>query len=104
MQESDLKETDGLYPCAYETIWSVRDVEGIMYLDMTLNQSNDYIMAGYINKIQYVALQMMVASHLNYKVGKFCHFIQNLHIYDRHIKQNIRKRTTRSTTNHRFTN
>jgi thymidylate synthase len=67
LQESDLKETDGLYPCAYE-IWSVRDVEGIMYLDMTLNQrSNDYIMAGYINKIQYVALQMMVASHLNYK-------------------------------------
>jgi thymidylate synthase len=45
LQESDLKETDGLYPCAYETIWSVRDVEGIMYLDMTLNQrSNDYIM------------------------------------------------------------
>jgi thymidylate synthase len=87
LQESDLKETDGLYPCAYETIWSVRDVEGIMYLDMTLNQrSNDYIMAGYINKIQYVALQMMVASHLNYKVGKFCHFIQNLHIYDRHIE------------------
>jgi thymidylate synthase len=81
LQESDLKETDGLYPCAYETIWSVRDVEGIMYLDMTLNQrSNDYIMAGYINKIQYVALQMMVASHLNYKVGN-CH-IQNLHIYD----------------------
>jgi thymidylate synthase len=53
---------------------------------MTLNQrSNDYIMAGYINKIQYVALQMMVASHLNYKVGN-CHFIQNLHIYDRHIE------------------
>jgi thymidylate synthase len=50
LQESDLKETDGLYPCAYETIWSVRDVEGIMYLDMTLNQSNDYIMAGYIIK------------------------------------------------------
>jgi thymidylate synthase len=57
-----------VYTLAYETIWSVRDVEGIMYLDMTLNQrSNDYIMAGYINKIQYVALQMMVASHLNYK-------------------------------------
>jgi thymidylate synthase len=53
---------------------------------MTLNQrSNDYIMAGYINKIQYVALQMMVASHLGYKVGKFCHFVQNLHVYDRHF-------------------
>lgn len=53
---------------------------------MTLDQrSNDYIMAGYINKIQYVALQMMVASHLNYKLGKFCHYVQNLHIYDRHF-------------------
>jgi len=87
LQESDLKQTDGLYPCAYETMWSVREVNGDMFLDMTLNQrSNDYIMAGYINKIQYVALQMMVASHLNYKVGKFCHYIQNLHIYDRHIE------------------
>jgi thymidylate synthase len=42
-------------------------------------------MAGYINKIQYVALQLMLASHCGYKVGKFCHFVQNLHIYDRHI-------------------
>ena len=28
---------------------------------------------------------MMVASHLGYKVGKFCHFVQNLHVYDRHF-------------------
>jgi thymidylate synthase len=27
---------------------------------------------------------MMVAGHLNYQVGKFCHLTQNLHIYDRH--------------------
>jgi len=87
LQEEDLKETKGLYPCAYETLWSVRRINGIMYLDLTLNQrSNDYIMAGYINKIQYVALQMMVAKELGYKPGKFCHFIQNLHIYDRHIE------------------
>ena len=53
---------------------------------MTLIQrSNDYIMAGFINKIQYVALQMMIANHLGYKVGKFCHFVKNLHIYDRHL-------------------
>jgi thymidylate synthase len=85
-QESDMAETKGLHPCAYETIWSVRKSNDTYYLDMTLNQrSNDYIMAGYINKIQYVALQMMVASHLGYKVGKFCHFVQNLHVYDRHF-------------------
>jgi thymidylate synthase len=87
LQESDLKETDGLYPCAYETIWSVRDVEGDMVLDMTLNQrSSDFLVANFINKTQYLALMMMVASHLEYKVGKFCHFVQNLHIYDRHIE------------------
>lgn len=85
-QEKDLKQTAGLYPCAYETIWSCRKINGDMFLDMTLIQrSNDYIMAGYINKIQYVALQMMVAGHLNYKVGKFCHYVHNLHIYDRHM-------------------
>lgn len=84
-QEKDLNETNGLYPCAYETLWSVRKINNIMYLDMTLIQrSNDYIMAGYINKIQYTAFLMMVAGHLNYKVGKFCHLVQNLHVYDRH--------------------
>ena len=57
-----------------------------MFLDMTLVQrSSDYITAGHINKIQYVALQMMVACHLGYNVGTFCHLVQNLHIYDRHI-------------------
>lgn len=85
-QYSDLNESTGLHPCAYETLWSVRKVDGEYYLDMTLTQrSNDYIMAGAINKIQYVALQMMVASHVGYKVGKFCHLVQNLHIYDRHM-------------------
>ena len=85
-QYSDLEETNGLFPCAFETMWSVRKVNSVFVLDLTLNQrSNDYIMAGYINKIQYVALQMMVASHLGYEVGKFCHFVQNLHVYDRHF-------------------
>lgn len=85
-QYSDLQETQGLYPCAYETIWSVRKVGEDKVLDMTLVQrSNDYLVAGYINKIQYLALQMMVAGHCGYKVGNFCHLVQNLHIYDRHF-------------------
>lgn len=86
-QENDLKESKGLNPCAFQTLWSVRynDINELI-LDCTLIQrSNDFLMAGYINKIQYVALQMMVAGHLGYKVGKFCHLVQNLHIYDRHI-------------------
>ena len=84
-QYTDLDETKGLHPCAYETIWSVREIDGKMILDMTLIQrSNDYILCGFINKIQYVGLLMMVSGHLGYDVGKFCHLTQNLHIYDRH--------------------
>lgn len=85
-QYSDLEETKGLYPCAYETIWSVRKDNDELILDMTLIQrSSDYIVANHINKGQYTALLMMVAEHCNYKVGKFCHLVQNLHIYDRHF-------------------
>ena len=85
-QYTDLNETKGLYPCAYETIWSVRKVDDKLCLDLTLIQrSNDYLVAGYINKIQYVVLQMMVAKHCGFEVGKFCHLVQNLHIYDRHF-------------------
>ena len=85
-QEQDLRETNGLFPCAYETIWSVRKVDDELILDMTLIQrSSDFLIAGFINKIQYLALQMMVAGHCNYKVGKFCHLVQNLHIYNRHF-------------------
>lgn len=82
-QNQDLDNSEGLSPCAYETIWSVRD----NFLDLTLIQrSSDYIVAGYINKIQYVGLMMMVADHCGFRVGKFCHLVQNLHIYDRHIE------------------
>ena len=85
-QYEDLRSTKGLFPCAYETLWSVRKVGEDKVLDMTLIQrSSDYIVANHINKIQYVALQMMVAGHCGYKVGKFCHLVQNLHIYDRHF-------------------
>lgn len=85
-QYNDFQESNGLYPCAFQTMWSVREKENNLYLDLTLTQrSNDYIIAGYINKIQYVALLMMVAGHLGYKVGTFCHLTQNLHIYDRHF-------------------
>lgn len=85
-QYDDLNSSKGLFPCAYETIWSVRDFDGELFLDMTLIQrSNDFLTAGFINKIQYSALLMMVAGHLNYKVGIFNHLVQNLHIYDRHF-------------------
>jgi thymidylate synthase len=85
-QYVDLEETNGLFPCAYEILCSVRKVGEDKVLDITLIQrSNDYLVAGYINKVQYLALQMMIAGHCGYKVGKFCHLVQNLHIYDRHF-------------------
>jgi len=83
-QYQDFKETAGLFPCAMETQWSVRDG----YLDMTLIQrSSDLLVANAINKIQYVALQMMVARHVGLKPGMFCHYVNNAHIYDRHVDQ-----------------
>jgi len=85
-QYQDLNETKGLYPCAYETLWSVRRDGKDLIIDMTLIQrSSDYIVANHINKTQYTALLMMVAGHCGYKVGKFNHLVQNLHIYDRHF-------------------
>ena len=86
-QESDLISSKGLFPCAYETIWSVRESKkGNLLIDMTLIQrSSDYLVANYINKSQYCALMLMVAGHLGYEVGVFSHFVQNLHIYDRHM-------------------
>lgn len=88
-QESDFVESKGLNPCAFMTMWSVRKgQEDERYLDMTLIQrSSDYLVAGYINKIQYVALMMMVAKHCDLKVGVFAHYTHNLHIYDRHFEQ-----------------
>lgn len=86
-QEEEFKRSDGLKPCAYETIWSVRDD----YLDMFLMQrSGDMLVAsgsGGYNEVGYAALLMMVARHTGYKPGKFTHFIANEQLYDRHLEQ-----------------
>jgi thymidylate synthase len=89
-QETDLHETPGLAPCAFLTIWNVRnDGEGNEYLDMVLIQrSGDMLTAsgpGGINEIQYAALLMMIARHTGYKPGVFSHFVANEQIYDRHV-------------------
>ncbi|QJI52444.1 thymidylate synthase [Psychrobacillus phage Perkons] len=87
-QEEDLKHPAKLNPCAFQTMWSVRKVEGKYYIDMTLVQrSSDAGVANHINKMQYVALQMMVAKHCSYEVGKFAHIVQNFHIYDSHLDE-----------------
>lgn len=91
-QENDLRETPGLAPCAFLTIWNVRnDGEGNEYLDMCLIQrSGDMLTAsgaGCINEVQYAALLMMVARHCGYIPGVFTHFVANEQIYDRHMEQ-----------------
>ena len=84
-QETDLRETEGLAPCAFLTIWNVRDE----FLDMCLIQrSGDMLTAsgaGGINEIQYAALLMMIAKVTGYEPGVFTHFVANEQIYDRHI-------------------
>lgn len=84
-QETDLRETAGLAPCAFLTIWNVRGE----YLDMILIQrSGDMLTAsgpGGINEIQYAALLMMIARHTGYKPGVFSHLVANEQIYDRHF-------------------
>lgn len=82
-QEQEFNEGEGLHPCAFQTLWSVRGE----YLDCTLIQrSNDVIAAYDVNNTQYTALLMMVAKHCGYKPGMFVRFVQNIHIYDRHIE------------------
>lgn len=82
------EETSGLQPCAYNIMFDVRKIDDEMYLDCTLTQrSNDMLVAHHINAMQYVALQMMIACHFGWKVGKFSYFVNNLHIYDNQYEQ-----------------
>ncbi len=93
-QETDLRETEGLAPCAFLTIWNVRKgMDGHEYLDMVLVQrSGDMLTAsgpGGINEIQYACLLMMIARHTGYLPGVFSHLVANEQIYDRHIEQGM---------------
>ena len=81
-----------LPPCAFETLWSVKNIGDNRIIDLTLIQrSQDVLPVFSINAIQYVMLGMIVCNHLTFKtrivhkLGNFSHFIQNSHVYDRHI-------------------
>lgn len=91
-ESSFKKETKGLKPCAFLTMWNVRpNNDGELLLDMTLIQrSGDFMCAsgvGGVNEVQYAALQLMISQVCGYKPGIFVHFIQNEQIYNRHIDQ-----------------
>jgi len=108
-QEEQFKDDEkALPPCAYSTLWSVReDVDKTLkanYIDLTLVQrSNDFVMTSSINPAQYVMLGMAVCNHLTFKtgithkMGKFLHLIQNCHIYLRHmdvVNEILNRKTT----------
>ncbi len=93
-QEDDFKEKHGLKPCAYQTVWNVAKRESpcendkVKYLDCCLFQrSSDFLTAGCINQLQYMAFMIAIANHLGYVPGRFTWFVANVQVYDRHIEQ-----------------
>lgn len=73
-----------LQECAFQINLSVKGDE----LYMTLYQrSLDIITAMFWNTAQYAALMMMFAHHAGLKPAVFTHFVQDMHLYDRHEKQ-----------------
>lgn len=89
-QYTDMNESDGLNPCAFCTIWNVRNDNGKRYLDLSLIQRSGDLMAAScsgVNEVQYAALLMMVARHCGYYAGILYHYVANEQIYSRHIPQ-----------------
>ena len=101
-EQQMIDDPKALTPCAYETLWSVRDDDSvdemqtkwykIRFIDITLIQrSQDFAVTSSINSVQYTMLAMMVANHLTFKtgikheVGKLLHIVQNCHVYLRHM-------------------
>lgn len=82
-----IKANESLVECAYATHFSVKDGK----LHMTLIQrSADALTAGHFggwNTVQYCALMSAIAKECNLDVGMFTHFIQDFHIYNKHISQ-----------------
>lgn len=84
-QNDDFK-TKGLNPCAFLFMITVYKTSKGTFMDATLVQrSSDFAVAGHINQMQYLGLAMRIAKHFGYQIGKFGHFIQNFHVYDRHL-------------------
>jgi thymidylate synthase len=86
-KEQKEKAENSLIECAYATHFSVKDGK----LHMTLIQrSGDFLTAahpGGWNTVQYAALQHAIAKECNLEVGIFAHYIQDLHLYNKHPEQ-----------------
>lgn len=95
-EQQMIDDPKALTPCAYETLWSVREYDKFevhkRFIDITLVQrSQDFAVTSSINPAQYTMLAMIVANHLTFKtgikheVGKLLHIVQNCHVYLRHM-------------------
>lgn len=108
-EQQMIDDPKALTPCAYETLWSVREKDNPDYdklvledwknvpsftrfIDITLIQrSQDFAVTSSINPAQYIMLAMVVCNHLTYttgikyQVGKLLHIVQNCHVYLRHM-------------------
>ncbi len=91
-EQQMIEDPKALVPCAYQTNYNIRQVEGVRLVDMTLHQrSQDFCVTSSINSVQYVMLGMMICNHLMFKTGiehklaNFMHIVENCHIYDRHL-------------------
>lgn len=88
-QYGDLAQPGGLDPCVYQMQFFVtqgRTKDEKLKLHMSVYQrSSDYITAGHINRMQYAALQLLLASDNNMDVGTLTWNTGNIHIYDRHF-------------------
>lgn len=86
-EEQLTKATESLVECAYATHFSVKNGK----LHMTLIQrSGDFLTAagaGGWNVVQYAALQHAIAQECNLEVGILTHFVQDLHLYNKHVEQ-----------------
>lgn len=95
-EQQMIDDPKALTPCAYETLWSVREYDKFevnkRFIDITLVQrSQDFAITSSINPVQYTMLAMIVCNHLTFKtgikheVGKLLHIVQNCHVYLRHM-------------------
>lgn len=70
------------FPCSNHLQFMVRD--GALDCELTI-RSNDLIYGmGGINIFEFTVLQQLIASALDFPVGKYFHSIGSLHIYEKH--------------------
>lgn len=100
--EQQTKATDSLIECAYATHLTVKDNK----LHMTLIQrSGDFLTAagfGGWNTVQYAFLLHAIAKECRLDVGILTHFVQDLHLYNKHEEQ-ANEMIIRYGTNHPLT-